>query len=129
MKASAMVMMPPDDIKPYDKNPRKNDDAVRFVANSIREFGFRQPIIVDRDMVIICGHTRWKAAKSLKMKEVPVIVADDLTEEQVKAYRIADNSTGEVAEWDYDILVPEMDSLEYDFADFGLELMEDGGGE
>ena len=89
-----IVTMPIKDIHPYEGNPRINDDAVEAVAASIREFRFRNPIIVDKDMVIIAGHTRYKAAKSMKVKEVPVIVADDLSDEQVRAYRLADNKTG-----------------------------------
>ena len=111
------------EIHPYERNPRKNDDAVDAVANSIRDFGWKQPIVVDKDMTIIVGHTRYKAAKKLKLKTVPVLVADDLTEEQVKAYRIADNSTNGLAMWDYDLLMPEIKGLDYDFADFGLDLM------
>lgn len=115
-------MLPTGSLKPYDKNPRKNDSAVDAVANSIREFGFKQPIVVDKDMVIIVGHTRWKAAKKLGLKEVPVIVADDLSEEQAKAYRIADNSTGEIAEWDDNLLEYELESIDdYDMSDFGLD--------
>ena len=109
------------DIRPYENNPRRNDDAVDKVANSIREFGWQQPIVVDKDNVIIVGHTRWKAAKKLKLKTVPVVVAD-LSEEQAKAYRIADNSTGEIATWDYDLLVPEIQGLDYDMSEFGLDL-------
>lgn len=117
-----VVMMSIKDVKPYEKNPRINDNAVEAVANSIKEFGWRQPIVVDKDNVIIAGHTRWKAAKKLKMKEVPVIVAADLSEEQVKAYRIADNSTGELATWDYDLLMPEIADLDFDMSMFGLEI-------
>lgn len=103
-------------VKPYDKNPRKNKAAVDYVANSIKEFGFQQPIVVDKDMVVIAGHTRLKAAKKLKLKEVPVVIADNLTEEQVKAYRLADNKTAEKAEWDFDLLTDELLSLqELDF--------------
>ena len=109
------------EIRPYEKNPRRNDDAVDSVANSIREFGWQQPIVVDRDGVIIVGHTRYKAAKKLKLKTVPVVVAD-LTEEQARAYRIADNSTNGLATWDFDLLIPEIKGLDYDFADFGLDL-------
>ena len=109
------------DIRPYENNPRRNDDAVDKVANSIKEFGWQQPIVVDKDNVIIVGHTRWKAAKKLKLKTVPVVVAD-LSEEQAKAYRIADNSTGEIATWDYDLLVPEIQGLDYDMSEFGLDL-------
>jgi site-specific DNA-methyltransferase (adenine-specific) len=110
------------DIRPYEKNPRINDNAVDAVANSIREFGFKQPIVIDKDNVIIAGHTRWKAAKKLKLKTVPVLVADDLSEEQVRAYRIADNSTGELATWDYDLLLPELEGLDFDMSEFGLDL-------
>lgn len=117
-----VVMMNIKDVKPYEKNPRINDNAVEAVANSIKEFGWRQPIVVDKDNVIIAGHTRWKAAKRLKMKEVPVIVASDLTDEQVRAYRIADNSTGELATWDYDLLMPEIADLDFDMSMFGLEI-------
>ena len=92
------------DIHPYPNNPRVNDDAVEAVANSIQEFGFKNPIIVDNEYVIIAGHTRYKAAKKLKLKEVPVIVADDLSEQQVKALRIADNKTSELSDWNGDLL-------------------------
>ena len=97
-----------DEIRPYDNNPRRNDEAAKAVANSIKEFGFQSPIIVDRDGVIIAGHTRYKAARRLKLQEVPVIVAAELDPEKVKALRIADNSTGEVAEWDLQLLVQEL---------------------
>ena len=79
------------EIKPYDRNPRKNDDAVKYVANSIKEFGFKVPIVIDKNGIIVAGHTRFKAAKELKMSEVPCIIADDLTDEQVKAFSLADN--------------------------------------
>ena len=123
-----LIKMKLKDIRPYEKNPRRNDDAVEAVANSIKEFGMKQPIVVDKDGVIIVGHTRYKALKKLGIKETDVIVADDLTEEQVKAYRIADNSTGEIATWDYDLLLPEIEGLSYDMADFGMNLTrtEDG---
>jgi DNA modification methylase len=99
------------EVIPYGKNPRKNDNAVDKVANSIREFGFQQPVIVDKDNVIICGHTRLKAAKKLKLKTIPVVVAEKLTPEQAKAYRIADNKTNEFAEWDNDLLTAELMEL------------------
>lgn len=111
-----------DEIRPYDNNPRRNDEAAKAVANSIKEFGFQSPIIVDRDGVIIAGHTRYKAARRLKLQEVPVIVAAELDPEKVKALRIADNSTGEVAEWDLQLLVQELTGIDYDMADFGLNL-------
>lgn len=111
-------------VKPYDKNPRKNKAAVDYVANSIKEFVFQQPIVVDKDMVVIAGHTRLKAAKKLKLKEVPVVIADNLTEEQVKAYRLADNKTAEKAEWDFDLLTDELLSLQeldFDMEQFGFD--------
>lgn len=85
------------DITPYENNPRKNDEAVDLVANSIKEFGFKQPIVVDADGVIIAGHTRYKAAKKLGIESVPVLYATDLTDDQVKAYRLADNKVSEAA--------------------------------
>ena len=99
-------------IKPYHTNPRANDDAVDAVAASISQFGFNQPIVVDRHHVIVVGHTRWKAAQMLGLKKVPVYVAANLTEEQAKAYRIADNQTGNLAEWDFDLLSAEILQLE-----------------
>ena len=121
-----IVMMPIAQVIPYENNPRNNKEAVGKVAASLREFGFRQPIVVDKDNVIIAGHTRLLAAKKLKMKEVPVLVADDLTDEQVKAYRLADNKTAEFAEWDLDMLAEELDGiLDIDMSDFGFDLGED----
>ncbi len=104
-------LRPIDAIRPYERNPRINDQAVDAVATSLQEFGFRQPIVIDADGVIIAGHTRWKAAKKLGLVKVPVHVATDLTPEQVKAYRIADNKTGELAEWDLEILPIELHEL------------------
>lgn len=100
-----------DDVKPYEGNPRQNDAAVDAVARSIREFGFRQPIVVDEAGVIIVGHTRWKAAKAMGMAEVPVHVAVGLSPEKAKAYRLADNRVAEIAEWDYDLLPIELTEL------------------
>jgi len=100
-----------DDIRPYEQNPRHNDAAVEAVARSIREFGFRQPIVVDAEGVIVVGHTRWKAAKALGLAEVPVHVATDMSPEQIKAYRIADNKVADLAEWDYDLLPIELSEL------------------
>ena len=110
------------EIQPYDNNPRRNDEAAKAVAASIKEFGFQSPIIVDKDMVIIAGHTRYKAAKRLKLDTVPVVVASELTPEQVKAYRIADNSTGEVAQWELDLLLGELATIDYDMTQFGLNV-------
>jgi DNA modification methylase len=108
------------DIRPYENNPRHNDDAVDAVAASIREFGFRQPIVVDGDGVIICGHTRYKAALKLGLDKVPVHVAKDLTPEQIKAYRIADNKTNELSDWNYDLLPIELSALQACNYDLGL---------
>jgi hypothetical protein len=99
------------DLQPYPGNPRLNDSAVATVAESIRQFGFRQPIVVDTEGVIVCGHTRWKAAQQLGLDKVPVHVARDLTPEQVRAYRIADNQTASLAEWDLDLLPLELSQL------------------
>lgn len=112
-----------EELVPYEKNPRKNDEAVEYVANSIKEFGFKVPIVIDKDEVIIAGHTRYKASKKLGLKEVPCIVADDLTEEQVKAFRLADNKVSEVAEWDMTLLGEELLGIEdLDMSDFGFEM-------
>lgn len=108
-------------IRPYEKNPRRNDEAVDAVAASIKEFGWQQPIVVDRDGVIIAGHTRYKAAKKLKCDTVPVVVADDLTEDQVKAYRLADNKTGELAEWETALLGEELAGIDLDMTQFGFD--------
>lgn len=109
------------DVKPYERNPRINDNAVEAVAESIKAFGWQAPVVVDKDNVIICGHTRMLSAKYLGLDTVPVHVAKDLTPEQVKAYRIADNKTGEIAEWDYDLLPLELADLQ--LANFDLSLL------
>ena len=113
------------DITPYEKNPRQNDEAVDYVAKSIKEFGFKVPIIIDKNYVIVSGHTRLKAAKQLGLKEVPTIMVDDLTEEQIKAFRLADNKVSEKAEWDNDLLGEELDNiLNINMEDFGFDLIE-----
>lgn len=100
-----------EDLKPYEKNPRENDEAVEYVANSIKEFGFKVPIILDKNNVIVAGHTRYKASKQLGLKEVPCIVADDLSDEQIKAFRLADNKVAEQAFWNDKLLKEELDEL------------------
>ena len=110
-----------DEIIPYEKNPRINDAAVDAVAQSIKEFGFRVPIVLDKNNVIITGHTRLRSAKSIGLTEVPCIIAENLTPEQVQAYRIADNKTGEIAEWNYDLLPIELRDLQE--KDFDLSLL------
>lgn len=110
------------DIIPYDKNPRKNDDAVKYVVESIKEFGFKVPIVLDKDNIIVAGHTRYKAAKKLKMDVVPCVIADDLTDEQIKAFRLADNKVAEKAGWDFDLLGEELEELfDFDMTVFGFE--------
>lgn len=116
------------DVKPYENNPRKNNEAVKQVAQSIKEFGFKVPVVIDKNNVIIAGHTRYKAAKRLKMKEIPTIIADDLTDEQVKAFRLADNKVAEKAEWDFDLLPLEINNIvDIDMGAFGFELDFSGG--
>ena len=105
-------MRPISDVRPYENNPRQNEAAVDAVAESIRQFGFRQPIVIDTDGVIVCGHTRFKAAQKLGLTEVPVHIATDLTPEQIKAYRIADNKTADLATWDYELLPIELSELQ-----------------
>lgn len=118
-------MMPIGDVVPYEKNPRLNDQAVDAVASSIREFGFKVPIVVDSKGVVVSGHTRLKAAKTLGLDEVPVIVADDLDDTKIKAFRLADNKVAELADWDESLLIKELeelDDLNYDMGQFEFEL-------
>ena len=116
-----------DEIIPYEKNPRRNDKAVTYVVNSIKQFGFKVPLVINKDGVIVCGHTRWKAAKRLKMKTVPCLVADDLTDEQIRAFRLADNKVAEIADWDVPMLNFELGELKefFDFSDFGFDFKEE----
>lgn len=100
-----------DDLKPYARNPRKNDDAVDYVANSIKEFGFIVPVVIDNKNVIVAGHTRYKAAKKLGIEDIPCIIADDLTEKQINAFRLIDNKTQELSSWDYGKLIEELTGL------------------
>lgn len=117
-----IIQMKIKNIKPYKNNPRRNDAAVEMVKNSISEFGYLVPIVIDKNNVIVAGHTRYKALKQLGIDEVPCVIADELTEDQVKAFRIADNSVSEVAEWDNDKLAAELESISLDLGDFGLDL-------
>lgn len=110
----------------YENNPRNNDDAVEYVAKSIEEFGFKVPVVVDKNNVIVAGHTRVKAAKQLNMKTVPCIVADDLTEEQIRAFRLADNKTSELSSWDFQKLEEELKEIQnIDMSEFSFELTHD----
>lgn len=114
------------DIKPYENNPRNNDEAVEPVANSIKEFGFKVPIVIDKDNIIVAGHTRYKAAKKLKLDTVPCIVADDLNEEQIKAFRLADNKVSEIATWDLELLGIELDNIiNIDMEAFKFEMFDE----
>jgi site-specific DNA-methyltransferase (adenine-specific) len=99
------------ELKPYENNPRKNDEAVDAVAASISEFGWKVPVVIDADNVIVAGHTRYKAAKKLGIEDIPCIVADDLSDEQVKAYRLADNKVSELAGWDFTALATELSEI------------------
>lgn len=112
------------DIKPYENNPRRNDEAVEGVKESIKQFGFKIPIVIDKNNVIVCGHTRYKASQELKLKTIPCIRADDLTDDQIKAFRIADNKVSEVAGWDADKLHLELENIDLDMSVFGLDLEE-----
>lgn len=122
---SQIVMRKVEELKPYKNNPRKNDKAVDAVAASIKAFGFKQPIVIDINDVVIAGDTRLKAAKKNGLDEVPCIVASELTPEQVKAYRLADNKVGELAEWDWNLLPVELDGLTgFDMTEFGFDEIE-----
>ncbi|WP_292017420.1 MULTISPECIES: ParB N-terminal domain-containing protein [unclassified Megasphaera] len=111
------------ELIPYENNPRHNEDAVKFVASSIQQFGFKVPIVISPDNVIIAGHTRVMAAKELGMDTVPCVIADDLTEEQMKAFRLADNKVTEASGWDWDKLEQELDDLtDFDMGAFGFDV-------
>ena len=109
------------EIRPYQNNPRNNQFAVDGVAESIRRFGFKQPIVIDADRTIVCGHTRYLAALKLKLATVPCVLADDLSDDEIKAYRILDNKLHELSSWDDELLARELDSFEFDFEPFGVE--------
>lgn len=116
-----IIEKPINEVIPYEKNPRINDNAVPAVMKSIEEFGFKVPIVIDKNGTIVTGHTRLKAAKKLGMKTVPCIVADDLTPEQIKAFRLADNKVAEAAEWDMELLNEELDGIiDIDMSDFNF---------
>ena len=118
-----IVEMKVADLVPYERNPRHNDEAVDYVAESIKQFGFNVPIVIDKDNTVVCGHTRLKAAKKLKIKTVPCVVKDDLTDEEIRAYRLADNRSAEKATWDIELL--DMELAEIDTIDMGLLGFED----
>lgn len=123
-----IIEMQVDDLHAYENNPRDNGEAVKYVANSIREFGFKVPIIIDKANVIVAGHTRLKAAQQLGLEKVPCIIADDLDEDQIKAFRLADNKVSEASSWDWSKLEQELDDLsiaDFDMSDFGFALNDD----
>lgn len=127
MEELRIVYLSPDELTPYEKNAKKHpDEQVEHIANSIREFGFRQPVVVDKNNVVVIGHGRLLAAKRLGLESVPCIYADDLTDEQIKALRLADNKTNESG-WDFAALEEELAELDemFDMSDFGFEDSED----
>ena len=118
------------ELKPYKRNPRDIRDAIGPVSESIKMFGFKQPIVIDKDNVVVAGHVRLEAAKKLGMKKVPCVVADDLTEEEVKAYRLADNRTRDLSKWDSEKLIEELDKIEamgvgIDMGEFGFTIVQE----
>jgi DNA modification methylase len=120
--ALTITMVKTSDLIPYEKNPRKNDKGVDAVANSIKAYGFKVPIVISSDNVVVTGHTRLKAAKKLGLEEVPCIIADDLSEEQIRQFRIVDNKTAELSDWDFDLLREELLALdEVDMVQFGFD--------
>ena len=118
-----------DKIKPYENNPRHNEEAIPYVMNSIKEFGFKVPIILDKNNVIICGHTRVESAKRLGYDKVPCLYANDLTDEQVKAFRLADNKVSEKAEWNFELLEEELENLGLNMNKFGFDDLKDASQE
>ena len=113
------------DLTPYEKNAKKHPEAqITHIANSLQEFGWKQPVVIDKDNVIVCGHGRVLAAKQLGWDKAPCIYADDLTEDQIKAFRLADNKTAE-SDWDLDLLMPELDDIDLDMTLFGFEFDDD----
>lgn len=119
-----VVWKDPNELTPYDKNARKNDETVPYLVNSIKRFGFRVPLVIDANGVVVCGHTRLKAALNMGMKKVPCVVADDLTKAEIKAFRLADNKIQEMSGWDFEALDLELEELKIDFdgdmIDFGF---------
>ncbi len=109
------------EIQPYERNPRKNDKAVEAVAASIERFGFLVPLVIDKAGIIVAGHTRYKAAQKIGLQTVPCVIAEELSEDQIKAFRIADNKVAEFAEWDGELLPLELADIAMDMTAFGFE--------
>lgn len=120
-----IIQLPLKEIHPYERNPRKNDGAVQAVAESIKQYGFLVPLVVSAEHEIITGHTRYKAAQALKLKTIPCVIADELTEEQIRAFRLVDNKVGELAEWDVDLLPLELADIAGDMSVFGFDIVTD----
>lgn len=120
-----IIQLPLTEIHPYERNPRKNDGAVQAVAESIRQYGFLVPLVISADHEIITGHTRYKAAQLLKLKTVPCVIADELTDEQIRAFRLVDNKVAEFSEWDVDLLPLELADIAEDLSVFGFETVTD----
>lgn len=116
-----ILQLPLEEIHPYENNPRKNDNAVDAVAASIKQYGFLVPLVISAEHEIIAGHTRYKAAGRLGLSTVPCVIADELTEDQIKAFRLADNKVGELAQWDVDLLPLELADIAQDMTVFGFE--------
>lgn len=112
------------ELKPYENNPRHNENAVPYVVESIKRYGFKNPIIIDKDNVIVAGHTRYLASKELGLNEVPCIVADDLTEDEIKEFRLVDNRTAEMSDWDDELLASELSDIDFGDFDFGFDVEE-----
>lgn len=117
-----VIMKKINEISPYYNNPRNNKEAIEHVMNSIQQFGFKVPVVIDTNNIIVSGHTRYEASKRLNLKEIPCVIIEDLNEQQIKAFRIADNKVAERAEWDWDKLAEELDSIvDIDMEEFGFE--------
>ena len=110
-----------EDLIPYENNPRLNDNAVDYVAKSIQDFGFKVPLVIDTNNVIIAGHTRYLASIKLGLDKIPCLVANDLNTEQIKAFRLVDNKVAEYSEWDMDKLEEELSNINFDMTDFGFD--------
>lgn len=123
-KAMQIVMKKVDELIRYENNPRRNEGAIHYVANSIEEFNFKVPILIDKNNVIVAGHTRLEAAITLGYEEVPCIIADDMTDEQVRKFRLVDNKTHEYSKWDYEKLYEELGNIfNVDMEHFGFETL------
>jgi site-specific DNA-methyltransferase (adenine-specific) len=118
-----ILQLPLNEIHPYERNPRKNDGAVAAVAESIKQYGFLVPLVISAEGEIITGHTRYKSAQALGLETVPCVIADELTEEQIKAFRLADNKVAEIAEWDMELLPLELADIAFDMSAFGFEMI------